>query len=461
MGKKQRTFKGNGITEGVIWKQLLFFFFPIMLGSLFQQLYNMADAMIVGNFVGKQALAAVGGTTSVLINLLVGFFVGLSSGATVVISQFFGGHSDREVSRSVHTAIMLALTGGAILMIVGIAAARPILQLMQTPEDVMDYSVTYIRIYFLGMIPSSIYNIGSGILRAVGDAKRPLYFLIAACFTNIVLDLLFLVVFHWGVAGAGIATVMSQCLSAVLVCLVLSRSTESYRVMWHKVRFDSVMLPRIIRIGIPAGLQSVMYNAANIVVQTSMNTFGTDNVASWTVFEKMDGIYWLVVSAFGVAVTTFVGQNFGARKFERVKKSVRVSLAMCLSIAIGLSILLICLCPYIFLLFTSDTAVLQGGIFMVHFMMPAYFIYVFTEILSGAIRGTGDAFIPMLITCVGVCVLRIAWIALIVPRWHDTRAVMLSFPISWVVSAAIFIIYYLRGNWMQRGIKKLDESGVL
>ena len=229
-------------------------------------------------------------------------------------------------------------------------------------------------------------------LRAVGDAKRPLYFLIAACFTNIVLDLLFVVVFHWGVAGAGIATVMSQCLSAVLVCLVLSRSTESYRVMWHKVRFDSVMLPRIIRIGIPAGLQSVMYNAANIVVQTSMNTFGTDNVASWTVFEKMDGIYWLVVSAFGVAVTTFVGQNFGARKFERVKKSVRVSLAMCLSIAIGLSILLICLCPYIFLLFTSDTAVLQGGIFMVHFMMPAYFIYVFTEIPFGCYPGNRGCF---------------------------------------------------------------------
>lgn len=451
----------NEITEGVIWKQLLLFFFPIMLGSLFQQLYNMADAMIVGNFVGKEALAAVGGTTSVLINLLVGFFVGVASGATVIIAQFFGGNSDREVSRGVHTSMMLAIVGGAVLMIAGIVMAEPLLRMMQTPEDIMDYSVTYIRIYFLGMIPSAIYNIGSGILRAVGDSKRPLYFLMAACIINIILDLLFVVGFHWGVVGAGVATVLSQCVSAVLVCFVLARSSESYQLIIHKVRFDSAMLSRIIQIGLPAGLQSVMYNAANIVVQTSINTFGTNTVASWTVFEKMDGIFWMVLSAFGVAVTAFIGQNFGARKYDRVKKSVRVSLAICMGIAIVLSAVLIVLARYIFMLFTSDAAVVEEGVFMVQFMMPLYFTYVFTEILSGAVRGTGDAFIPMVITCIGVCVLRIAWIAVVVPQWHDTRAVMLSFPITWVVTSSAFVIYYLKGKWLQRGIKRLDESGVI
>lgn len=451
----------NEITEGVIWKQLLLFFFPIMLGSLFQQLYNMADAMIVGNFVGKEALAAVGGTTSALINLLVGFFVGLASGATVIIAQFFGGNSDREVSRGVHTSMMLAIVGGAVLMIVGIVMAEPLLRLMQTPEDIMDYSVTYIRIYFLGMIPSAIYNIGSGILRAVGDSKRPLYFLMAACIINIILDFLFVVGFHWGVVGAGVATVLSQCVSAALVCFVLARSNESYQLIIHKIRFDSAMLSRIIQIGLPAGLQSAMYNAANIVVQTSINTFGTNTVASWTVFEKMDGIFWMVLAAFGVAVTTFVGQNFGARKYERVRKSVRVSLTICMGIAIVLSAVLIVLARYIFTLFTSDAAVVEEGVFMVQFMMPLYFTYVFTEILSGAVRGTGDAFIPMMITCIGVCALRIAWLIVVVPQWHDTRAVMLSFPITWIVTSSAFVIYYLKGKWLQRGIKRLDESGVL
>lgn len=443
MGRKYGTVR-NEITEGVIWKQLLFFFFPIMLGSLFQQLYNMADAMIVGNFVGKEALAAVGGTTSVLINLLVGFFVGVASGATVVISQFYGADSEKNVKKSVHTAMMLALVGGLILMIAGIAAARPLLQLMQTPKDIMGYSVTYIRIYFLGMVPSAVYNIGTGILRAVGDSKRPLYFLMAACFMNIVLDILFVVGFKWGVAGAGLATIMSQLFSAVLVCIVLLRSNAPYKVNVRQIGFDRGILPKIIRIGVPAGMQSVMYNSANIVVQTSMNTFGTNTVASWTVFEKMDGIFWMVLAAFGVAVTTFVGQNYGAKKYERVRKSVKVSLKMCMTIAIVLSGVLILLAGDIFRLFTSDASVVEEGVFMVRFMMPFYFTYVFTEILSGAIRGTGNAFVPMIITCAGVCVVRIVWILAVVPFWHDTRAVMLCFPLTWIITSAAFIIYYRR-----------------
>lgn len=443
MGRKHGAVR-NEITEGVIWKQLLFFFFPIMLGSLFQQLYNMADAMIVGNFVGKEALAAVGGTTSVLINLLVGFFVGVASGATVVISQFYGAGNEKNVQKSVHTAVMLAIVGGLILMIAGIVTARPLLRLMQTPEDIMGYSVTYIRIYFLGMIPSAIYNIGTGILRAVGDSKRPLYFLVAACLINIVLDFLFVVGFKWGVVGAGLATILSQTVSAVFVCIVLLRSREAYRVRIRDIGFDRGMLPKIIRIGVPAGMQSVMYNSANIVVQASMNTFGTNTVASWTVFEKMDGIFWLVLAAFGVAVTTFVGQNYGAKKYERVRKSVRVSLKMCMAIAIVLSGVLILLAGDIFRLFTPDIAVVEEGVFMVRFMMPFYFTYVFTEILSGAIRGTGNAFVPMMITCVGVCVVRIVWILAVVPFWHDTRAVMICFPLTWIITSAAFIIYYRR-----------------
>ena len=261
----------NGITEGSIVGQLLLFFFPILLGTFFQQLYNTADAVVVGRFVGKQALAAVGGTTSTLINLLVGFFVGLSSGATVVISQFYGAKKPDKVHWAVHTAVAFSVIGGIVFMIIGITASRWALTAMRTPEDVKVHALVYIRIYFLGMIANLLYNMGAGILRAVGDSRRPLYYLIASCLVNIVVDVILVAVLRMGVAGAALATISSQCFSAFLVIRALMRTTDMYRLEWSKVHIDRRMLQRIVRIGIPAGMQSVMYNISNVIIHINWN----------------------------------------------------------------------------------------------------------------------------------------------------------------------------------------------
>ena len=296
----------NNITGGVIWKQLLLFFFPIWFGTFFQQLYNTADAVIVGNFVGKGALAAVG-TTAVVQNLLVGFFVGVASGASVVISQYYGARQGAQVQRAVHTAMAMALLGGVGIMLIGLAASRWALSIMNTPADVMEDAVLYLRICFLGMVPSLIYNMGTGILRAVGDSKRPLYFLICASLTNIVLDMVLVAILGMGVAGAALATVASQCVAAGMTVMSLTHTTACYRFVPAYLQLDKEMVEKIVRIGLPAGLQSVMYSLSNSVVQTSINSFGTDVVAAYTAYGKIDSIFWMTMNSFGLSITTFVG----------------------------------------------------------------------------------------------------------------------------------------------------------
>lgn len=444
----------NQITGGVIWKQLLVFFFPILLGTFFQQLYNTADAIIVGKFVGKEALAAVGGATGNLINLVVGFFVGLSSGATVIISQFFGGRRDQEVSHAVHTAVALALAGGLLLTVSGIAFSPAILRMMGTPDEVMGYAITYIRIYFAGMIPSLIYNIGSGILRAVGDSRRPLFFLICACMVNILLDILLVVGLEMGVAGAALATILSQTVSAVLVVVTLCRAPFSYRLEIKKIRFYKSLLDRIVQIGFPAGLQSVMYSISNVIIQASINTFGTDVLAAWTAYGKMDGLFWMTVSAFGVAITTFVGQNFGAGQYDRVKKSVRVCLGMAMGATVLLSAFLLLLGKPLFGMFTDDPEVISQGLSMLRLLVPTYFTYVCIEVLSGAVRGAGDSLIPTLMTLTGVCLLRIVWVMGVAPAYHSMPVVLLSYPITWSVTSVMFLVYYHKGGWLRRCIRR-------
>ena len=317
--RKSEAVQYNGITEGVIWQQLLIFFFPILLGTFFQQLYNTADAMIVGKFVGKEALSAVGGTTGTLINLLVGFFVGVSSGASVVVSQYYGAKQGDYVKKAVHTSLCVAIIGGVALLVIGEIFTPIALRAMGAPEEIMGYSVIYLRIYFLGTIGNLIYNMGAAILRAVGDSKRPLYFLIASCFTNIFLDLLFVVVFHMNVAGAAIATIISQYLSAFLVITRLLRTTDSYKLDVKALKVDMKILRKVVKIGLPAGLQSMMYSISNVLIQANINSFGTDTIAAWAVFGKIDGLFWMTMDAMGIAVTTFSGQNFGADKLDRVK----------------------------------------------------------------------------------------------------------------------------------------------
>mgnify|MGYP000482649101 CR=1 FL=1 len=347
----------NKITEGSIFGQLLLFFFPILFGTFFQQLYNTADAVVVGRFVGKQALAAVGGTTSTLINLLVGFFVGLSSGATVVISQFYGARKPDKVHWAVHTAVAFSLIGGVLFMIIGVVFAHMALSAMHTPEDVLTYAVVYIRIYFLGMIPNLIYNMGAGILRAVGDSKRPLYFLIGSCMVNILLDLILVAGLRLGVAGAAIATISSQFFSACMVVYALTHTEDMYKLVWSKVHIDGRMLQRIVRIGIPAGMQSVMYNISNIIIQSGVNTLGTDNVTAWATYGKVDGLYWMMINALGISVTTFVGQNYGARRMDRVRKGA----GACMVIGVVLTAIVstaLYFWGYLFIeLFTSDPQV--------------------------------------------------------------------------------------------------------
>ncbi len=432
----------NQITEGVIWKQLLLFFFPILFGTFFQQLYNTIDAMIVGRYVGKEALSAVGGITGTLINLLVGFFVGLSSGATVIISQYYGAKRPKHVSLAVHTAIAFCLVGGIALMILGIILAPFALRATGTPAEIIPYAVLYMRIYFIGIIGNLIYNIGSGILRAIGDSKRPLYFLIVSCFVNIVLDLLFVVVFHMGVAGAAWATILSQLVSALLVIYVLTHTKESYRLMLRNIRIAPDMLARIIQIGFPAGLQSVMYSVSNVVIQAGVNGLGTDTVAAWTAYGKLDGLFWMMINAFGISITTFVGQNYGAKKIERVRKGICTCLVMAFAASIFLSTFLYIAGGLILHLFTTDLVVWQIGLNILHFLVPTFFTYVCIEILSGALRGTGDCWVPMAMTCVGVCVLRVIWIIFVAPLRPDIFTVSFCYPLTWTITSLLFIIYY-------------------
>lgn len=327
-------------------------------------------------------------------------------------------------------------------MVVGFLASPIALRAMNTPSDVIEYSIIYIRIYFTGMIANLIYNMGSGILRAVGDSKRPLYFLIVSCFVNIVLDLLFVIVFGWGVHGVAIATVLSQCVSAVLILLALSKTDESYQIQFNNIKIHGDKLDQIFKIGLPAGLQSVMYSIANMAIQVCINSFGTDTVAAWTAFSKIDGLFWMMMGAFGVSITTFVGQNYGAEKMDRVKKGVRQCLSMCMLSAVILSMVLYFAGQYIYLMFTADTAVIEKGMEILRFLVPTYFTFVFIEILSGALRGMGNSLVPMLITCLGVCGLRIVWIFCAVPIKPDIKTVVFSYPLSWIVTSVLFIFYY-------------------
>ena len=449
----------NGITDGVIWQQLLLFFFPILLGTFFQQLYNTVDAIIVGKFVGKEALAAVGGVTGNLISLVVGFFVGLSSGATVVISQSYGGRRDGDVSVSVHTAAAIALAGGVVMTLLGYFVLPLCLEMMGTPAEVMGPAVTYTRIFSFGMLPSLIYNIGSGVLRAVGDSRRPLLFLICACVTNIILDIVMVVGLEMGVAGAALATILSQLVSAVLITGTLCRSHASYRLVPRAIRFSGAYVGRIFRIGLPAGVQSVLYSISNVVIQVSVNTFGTNVLAAWTAYGKLDTLYWMIINAFGVAITTFVGQNFGAGKYDRMKKSVYTCLLMTLAATLFVTGFMLLFGRTLLRLFTDDPQVMEAGLGILQLLVPTYFTYLCIEILSGALRGAGDTLLPTLMTLTGVCLLRVAWIVFAVPHHNTLQTVLLCYPITWVTTSILFVLYYWKGGWLNRRIRKAGLQG--
>ena len=446
----QKTAARN-ITEGVIWKQLLTFFFPILLGTFFQQMYNTVDTIIVGRFVGTQALAAVG-STGALISLLNGFCIGLGSGATVLVSQFFGANDHSGVRNALHTGIGLALVLGLLISFCGLCFGPQILQLMKTPEDCLDGAVVYSRIFFSGAIASMIYNMGAGILRAMGDSKRPMIFLIVTCFANIFLDIFCVVVLDMGIAGAAAATVLSQVISAVLVIMVLMRLPEEYALRLPQIRLDVSLLRRILNVGVPAGLQFVTFDLANLLIQSGINSFGSATIAAFTAYAKADMITWMLSGAFGVAITTFVGQNYGAQKYDRIYQSVRICLGMGVALIGFCSALVILFRHFILGIFSADPEVIRLGAWLMLWVVPFNVIFVPVEIFAGAMRGTGYSAVPTAITSVCVCLFRVLWLFTVVQRFHTLGMLMLCYPISWILADIAFVITYRRRKWLRKPV---------
>lgn len=434
----------NQITEGVIWKQLLIFFFPIVIGTFFQQVYNTADSIVVGRFVGKEALAAVGGSVNQIVNLVVEVFVGLTSGASVIVAQFYGAKDKKNLNRTLHTSYAFGIVTGFVVGGIGLLVTNTVLELMKTPQELMADSRLYLHIYFCGMIFNIIYNMGASILRAVGDSRRPLYVLMITCGLNIVLDILLVVIFKLGVMGVALATVSCQGISSFLVTAMLMKEHPLFQLKLREIRFYRVSLNSVLRIGIPAALEATMYTIANLIIQVFVNELGTDTVAAWGTFAKIDAVYWMVVNAFGISITTFVGQNYGAGKVKRMRKSVGVCLVMAYAGAILVSATLYILAEPLYRLFTTDANVVQIGADMMHFLLPSYFMYVVIGILSGALRGAGRVLVPMLLTCGGVCLIRIIWMFGVFPIYSGIKTIMLSYPVSWGITAVLFIIYYIK-----------------
>ena len=438
------------ITEGVIWKQLLIFFFPILMGTFFQQMYNTVDTIIVGRLVGTEALAAVG-ATGPLVSMVNGFFIGVSSGATVVLSQAYGAGDRKGVSDSIHTGVALSLLLGVMLTAIGICLGGRVMGWMGTPENCMADATTYLRIYFAGSVGTVVYNMGAGILRAMGDSKRPMLFLMVTCILNVVLDLLFVAVLHMGVAGAALATVLSQMISAVLPIVVLLRQKED-RLELRKLRIERSLLGRILRIGIPAGLQFVTFDFSNILIQSGINSFGDITMAAWTAHGKTDALTWMVTGAFGVSITTFVGQNFGAQKYSRIRKGTWTCLAMGVVMVAALDALLLAFRTPILGIYTDNPEVIAVGSMVMLSIMPYEFLFMPIEVFAGTMRGVGNSLMPTLITGSCVCLFRVVWLMTAVRHWHSLKTLTLSYPLSWALAAAVFLAVYFKGNWLRRRI---------
>lgn len=438
------------ILEGNIAEQLLLFFFPVLIGYIFQQLYNTIDAVIVGTYVGKEALAAVGGTTGTSISLIVNFIWGLTSGVSVIVAQYYGRRDYDGVSRAVKTGMFLGLVLGLLMTVVGIALTPALLNLLNVPSDIYDLSVIYMRIFLAGLVPFMIYNVGAAILRATGDSKRPLYFLILSAVINVILDYIFVRYFKWSVSGAAIATVIAQVVCCVLMLILLKNTDDCYQFEIKDFGYDPALLSKTIVLGLPAGIQSVVYSVSNLFIQARVNAFGTNTVAAYTAFGKIDGFYWNYSSAFGVACMTVVGQNYGAGKIARVKDSIKYSIIMELigTAMIGAA------CYFganpLIGLFTKDKEVILIGVEMLKFLSLVWFTFNPIEIISSAAKACGDTTVPMIISATCICGIRIIYL-LFVPYKTVIQA-LYCYPISWVITSIAFGIYFVTGKWMKKNI---------
>ena len=432
--------KNNNLTEGKIWKVMLNFVLPIFLGTLFQSLYSTIDAIIVGRFAGKEALAAIESVLN-FHRLPVSFFVGLSSGATIIISQYFGANKKDEVSKASHTAILFAIVGGLLLSVLSCILSPFFIRLIKVPEEIFYQAQIYTIICFSGIMVSMIYNIGSGILRALGDSKTPFYILIVSNILNIILDLILVVVFNLGVIGVGFATLISQIVSAILIFIILLRTKLDCKIYINKICFYKKYLKEIFRLGLPIGVQSVLYPISNTIIQSSINTFGVNSIAAWAISGKLDFLIWTVSDAFSIAISTFVAQNYGAEKHQRARNGIKAALIMSMvTIFVISSILYLYNKPLAYFLI-DDKNIVDLTSKIIKLIAPLYFIYVIGDVLSGAIRGIGDTFNPMIINIFGICVCRVLWIFFIVPLNPTFFMVLYGFIVSWIITAIMYIIY--------------------
>ena len=429
------------MTSGPLVGKIIRFAIPLALSGILQLLFNAADIVVVGQFVGPQALAAVG-STSALINLIVNLFIGLSIGVNVLVARYYGAGQQKDLQETVHTAVLVSLACGFILIFVGIGLSRPLLELMGTPADVIDQAVLYMRIYFVGMPVMMLYNFGSAILRAVGDTQRPLYFLFIAGVVNVILNLFFVIVFHMGVEGVAIPTVISQCISSVLVLVCLVRSDTVYRVDLKKLRIYGDKLLQMTKIGIPAGIQSATFSISNVLIQSSINSFGSIAMAGSTAGGNIEGFVWTAMDAFTQSTLSFTGQNFGAKKFHRITKVVWYNLFLVTGVGLVLGIGAYLLGPWLLQVYSTDPEVISYGLERMLLVCTPYAICGIMNVLVGAMRGLGSSLTPMVVSIFGVCVLRVVWIYTVFPLDPSFAMLFLSYPVTWAVTAAIEVVCF-------------------
>lgn len=445
---------GMDMTEGPIAKQIIYFTIPLMLGNLFQQLYNTTDTIIVGRFVGPDALAAVGSSAS-LINLLISLLMGVSAGAGVVVARYFGAKQYEEMRATIHTTICFGLVAGAIMSVVGVLVTPTLLRWMDTPESVMDSSVLYFRVYFSGVLTTVMYNFGSGIFRALGDSKRPLYFLMFSAAANVVMTLFFVAVLDLGIVGAALATVIAQGMSVVLVYRRLFISGTIYQVKVKELRFTPAILKQVISIGLPSGLQNALVSFSNVVVQSNINSFGEIAMAGCASYSKLEGFALMSSGSFGLAMSTFVSQNIGAKKLDRAKKGAKVGLvASALSTEV-VGILLYILAPVLVAFFNSDPAINHYGVLQARTVALFYFLVACTHGMSGILRGAGLSKVPMVAMLVCWCLMRVLWIETMVPLTGNIRMIFWAYPITWTLSTTVMLVYLLKSDWLHKGQLKI------
>ena len=442
------------MTEGSIWRHMVNFAVPVLLGNLFQQFYNTFDSIVVGRFAGKDALAAVASSGN-LIFMMNAFFIGLTMGAGVIISRWFGGGDDERVEAAIHTDVAFGCVCGLLLTVVGMGFTPQILIWMRTPADVLPLSILYFRIFFAGSLASVLYNTFTGIMRAIGDSRTPLIYLIVASVTNIVLDLLFVGAFSMGVAGAAVATVISQLLSAILCAIRLMKMEGACRLVPRRVRFDVHQLKLITNQGIPAGLQNSIIAIANVVVQSNINTFGNDVMAGQGAYAKVEGFVFLPITAFSMALTTFIGQNLGAGKYERAKKGARFGVISAMLLAEGIGVVIYLIAPHAIALFNDDPDVIAVGAKAAHTEAFFYCALAMAHAVSAIMRGIGKAKIPMYTMLGCWCLLRVAYITVMLRYFRNVVVIFSAYPLTWLCSCVIFLICYLRIDW-ERAARPLD-----